>query len=141
MWARIGVKTTVATAPAAMFFAGAAKDEYTIDLTGWASDTGEASSNLINFLASSNPEKGRGNVLRKSHFGRPNIDAIIEKSLATFDPEERERLYIEATKLGMAEQALIPLHFQVNIYAMRKGLNLRPRMQEGIRAWEVDPQS
>ena len=141
MWTRIGVKTTVATSPASMFFAGVAKDEYTINLAGWASDTGEASSNLTQLIASSNPEKGRGAVLRESHFGRPEIDAVIEKSLATFDPEERERLYIEATKMGMAQQAILPLHFQVNIYAMRKGINLRPRMQEGVRAWEVDPQA
>jgi peptide/nickel transport system substrate-binding protein len=124
MWTRIGVKTTVASVPSSVFFAGRVRDEYTVELAGWASDTGEASSNLLNFFASSNPEKGRGTVLRRSHFGRPEIDAVIEKSLATFDPEERERLYIEATKMAMAEQAIIPLHFQVNIFAMRKGIDL-----------------
>jgi peptide/nickel transport system substrate-binding protein len=141
MWTRVGVKTTVATAPSSMFFAGANKDEYTVDLTGWASDTGEASSNLLNFFASSNPEKGRGAVLRPSHFGRPDLDAMIEKAVAVFDPEEREKLYIEATKAAMAQQPILPLHFQVNIYAMRQGINLRPRMQEGVRAWEVDAKS
>ena len=139
MWTRIGVKTTVATTPSSVFFAGGVKDEYTIALNGWASDTGEASTSLINMMASSNPAKGRGAVLRPSHFGRDDIDAVIEQSLATFDPEERERLYIQATKMGMAEQAILPLHFQMNIYAMRKGITLRPRMQEGIRSYEVDP--
>ena len=140
MWTRAGVKTIVNTTPASMFFAGGVgtRDEYSMSVTGWASDTGEASSNLIQIIASTNPEKGRGAVNRPSHFGRPEIDAIIEKSLATFDPEAREALYAEATRAGMKEQALIPLHHQVNIWAMRKGITLRPRMQEGIRAYEVD---
>ncbi len=138
MWTRVGVKTAVATAPSSMFFAGANKDEYTVSLTGWASDTGEASSSLIQIIASTNPEKGRGAINRPSHFARAEIDKVVEQSLATFDPEEREKLYVEATKMGMAEQALIPLHHQVNIWAMRKGVALRPRMQEGIRSFEVD---
>ncbi|GAC1344645.1 MAG: ABC transporter substrate-binding protein [Acetobacteraceae bacterium] len=138
MWTRIGVKTAVATGPASTFFSGAARDEYTTSLNGWASDTGEASSSLIQIIASSNPEKGRGAVLRRSHFAREAIDKVVEQSLATFDPEEREKLYVEATKMGLQEQAFIPLHHQVNIYAMRKGMSLRPRMQEGVRPWEVD---
>jgi len=135
----VGVKTTVATAPSSMFFAGANRDEYTASLTGWASDTGEASSSLIQIIASTNPEKGRGAIIRPSHFARNEIDEMVERSLATFDPEEHEKLYIQATKMGMAEQAIIPLHHQVDIWAMRKGITLRPRMQEGTRSYEVDP--
>jgi peptide/nickel transport system substrate-binding protein len=63
---------------------------------------------------------------------------VIEESLATFDPAKREALYIQATKMSMAEQAFIPLHHQVNIWAMKKHYSLRPRQQEGTRAYEVD---
>jgi len=38
---------------------------------------------------------------------------------------------------GMADMAVIPIHFQVNVYAMQKGLTMVQRMQEGIRSWEV----
>ncbi len=137
MWTRAGVKTAVNTMPASMFFSEGARDVFTVDLTGWASDTGEASSSLIQIIASVNPEKGRGAQPKPSHFIRPEIDAVIEKSLATFDPAAREKLYVEATKMGMAQQAMIPLHHQVNIWAMKKGYALLPRMQEGVRAFEV----
>ena len=137
MWTRVGVKTAVNTTPASVFFAGVVKDEYTINLAGWASDTGEASSSLIQICASTDPEKGRGAILRPSHFANPEEDKLVEQSIATFDPEEREKLYIDATKLCMAQQAVLPLHHQVNIFAMRKGFSLAPRMQEGIRVWEV----
>jgi peptide/nickel transport system substrate-binding protein len=138
MWTRAGVKTTVNTMPASMFFSESARDVFTVDLTGWASDTGEASSSLIQIIASVNPEKGRGAQPRPSHFARADIDAVIEESLATFDAAAREKLYIKALKMGMAEQAFIPLHHQVNIWAMKKHYALRPRQQEGIRAYEVD---
>lgn len=137
MWTRVGVKTTVNTMPASMFFAEGGRDLFSIDLTGWGSDTGEASSSLIQIMASINLEKGRGAQLKPSHFARADIDKVIEESLATFDPGEREKLYVQATKMGMAEQAILPLHHQVNIWAMKKDYMLAPRQQEGIRAYEV----
>ena len=84
-----------------------------------------------------NVEKGRGAQPKPSHFARPEIDAVVEESLATFDDKAREALYVKALKMAMAEQAFIPLHHQVNIYAMKKDFELAPRMQEGIRAYEV----
>ncbi|MBC7800427.1 MAG: ABC transporter substrate-binding protein [Gemmatimonadaceae bacterium] len=140
MWARIGVKTTVQTTPSSMFFAGAVgtRDEYSVSLTGWAPDTGEASSSLGQIVASSNPAKGRGAVLRPSHYANAATDEVVERALATFDPEAREALYQEATRMGMADVAAIPLHHQENIAAMKKTISLRPRMQEGVRAMEVD---
>ena len=131
MWTRIGVKTAVETKPASMFFSEIARDLYTISLQGWASDTGEASSSLIQICASSNPEKGRGAVFKASHFARADIDAVIEESLATFDAAKREALYVRAEKMTAAEEGFIPLHHQVNIWAMKKHYALRPRQQGG----------
>lgn len=139
-WTRVGVRTAVDTMPAATFFSRALKADFSIDLTGWASDSGEASSNLIQIFASSNPEKGRGAVLVPSHYANAQLDALIEKAVATIDPTAREALYRQAMREGMADMAAIPIHFQVNVFALRKGLKMLPRMQEGIRAWEVTEQ-
>ena len=137
MWTRVGVKTVVQTQPSSLFFSEIARDLYSASLQGWASDTGEASSSLVQIIASVNLEKGRGAQARPSHFARADIDAVVEKSLATFDDVERTKLYIQAEKMGMAEQAFLPLHHQVNVWAMKKDFSLLPRMQEGVRAFEV----
>jgi len=137
MWTRAGIKTAVNTMPASMFFSEGGRDVFSVNLTGWASDTGEASSSLVQIVASINIEKGRGAQPKPSHFARADIDRVVEASLATFDPAARERLYVEATKMAIAEQAFIPLHHQVNLWAMKKNYALLPRMQEGIRAFEV----
>ena len=137
MWTRIGVKTAVQTMPSSMFFAAGGRDEFTVDLTGWAPDTGDASSPLVQIVASVDPEKGRGAIPKPSHYANAEADAVIEKALTVFDPEARDALYVEATRLAMADQALVPLHHQLNIAAMRKGISLQRRLQEGVRAMEV----
>jgi peptide/nickel transport system substrate-binding protein len=141
MWTRIGVKTAVETMPAATYFSRVQKFEFSARLAGWASDTGEASSNLIELVASSNPGKGRGVILDPTHYGNPKVDEIVEHSLATIDGGAREALYREATRLAMQDTPLIPIHHQVNIFAIRKGLVFHMRMQEGIRAWDIEPGS
>lgn len=139
MWTRIGIKTSVDTMPAATFFSRAVKAEFTVRLSGWGSDTGEASSNLTEWVASSAPEKGRGPVFDPSKYANPKVDAIVERSLTTIDTAQREALYREAERMALPELPIIPLHFQVNVFALRKDLTFAMRMQEGVRAWDVAP--
>ena len=136
-WSRVGVKTIVDTMPSTTFFSRALRAEFSVDLTGWASDSGEASSNLIQIIASSNPEKGRGAVFNPAHYANPRLDTLIEKAVATIDPEDREDLYRQAIREAMPDEPVIPIHHQVNVSALRKDLVMRERMQEGIRAWEI----
>ena len=140
MWTRIGVKTTVEVMPAATFFSRALRAEFSIRLTGWASDTGEAGSNLTELVASSNPDKGRGAVFMPDRYNNPKVDTIIEQALATVDEGKREALYREAERLAMPDMPIIPLHHQVNVWALRKGLTFHARMQERTFAWDVEPQ-
>jgi peptide/nickel transport system substrate-binding protein len=140
MWTRAGVKTQVETMPAATFFSRAVRGEFSIRLTGWASDTGEASSNLTELVASSNPDKGRGAVFQPDRYKNDKVDEIVEKALTIIDTAQREAVYREAEKLAMPDYPIIPIHHQVNVWALRKGLVFHTRMQEGIRAWDVEPE-
>ena len=137
MWTRIGVRTSVDAMPSATFFSRALRHEFSIRLTGWASDTGEASSNLTELVASSNPDKGRGAIFDPERYANPKVDEIVERSLTTVDASAREALYREAEKMALPDYPIIPLHHQVNIWGVRKGIVFHPRMQEGIRAWDV----
>ena len=140
MWTRVGIRTEVDTMPAATFFSRAIRSEFSIRLTGWASDTGEASSNLTELVASSNPDKGRGAVLDPEHYANAAIDAVIEHALTVIDPAQREDLYRQAERLALPDYPIIPIHHQVNVWALRKGLVFHMRMQEGIRAWDLEPE-
>jgi peptide/nickel transport system substrate-binding protein len=140
MWTRIGVKTAVDVMPAASFFGRVLHAEFSMHLAGWASDTGEASSNLTELVASSDPSKGRGAVFMPDKYANPKVDTIIEQALATIDTDKRESLYREAERLAMPDMPIIPIHHQVNIWAVRKGLIFHARMQERTNAWDVEPE-
>jgi peptide/nickel transport system substrate-binding protein len=140
MWTRIGVKTEVDVMPAASFFPRVLHAEFSMRLAGWASDTGEASSDLTELIASSDPDKGRGMVFMPDKYANPKVDTIIEQALATIDTEKRESLYREAERLAMPDMPIIPIHHQVNLWAVRKGLVFHARMQERTNAWDVEPE-
>ncbi len=140
MWTRVGVKTQVEVMPAAVFLTRASRAEFSIRLTGWASDTGEASSDLTELVASSDPGKGRGAVFMPDKYANPKVDTIIEQALATIDQDKRESLYREAERLAMPDMPIIPLYHQVNTWAVRAGLTFHARMQERTNAWDIEPQ-
>jgi peptide/nickel transport system substrate-binding protein len=140
MWTGIGVKCQVEILPAAAFFTGALRGDFSMRLSGWLSDTGEASSDLIELVASSDPGKGRGAVFTPDKYSNPKVDTIIEQALATIDRDKRESLYREAERLAMPDMPIIPLHHQVNLWAVRAGLSFHARMQERTNAWDIEPQ-
>jgi peptide/nickel transport system substrate-binding protein len=140
MWARIGVRTTVQTMPAAMFFSRGVRDEYSISLTGWSSTTGEADTPLATQIATPDPPRGRSTVVRQSHYANPEVDAIIDRAFVAIDVAERERLYREAIRIAYGRDvAVIPIHHQVNIWATRRGFRYDARNDERTMATELRP--
>jgi peptide/nickel transport system substrate-binding protein len=141
MWARINVRTQVATAPASVFFtAGGVRDEHSISLTGWSTSTGEPDTHLALMLATPDPPRGRGSRPRPSHYSNPEVDAIVDRALTTIDQEAREKLYFDAIRIGFQRDlAVIPIHHQVNIWATRRGIGYTPQLSEQTRAMEFTP--
>ena len=64
----------------------------------------------------------------------------LAESWRTVDNANRERLLRDATELAINDQAVVPLHYQVNTWAARKGYAYTPRTDERTYAHEVKPQ-
>ena len=79
-------------------------------------------------------------MLDPEHYANAAVDAVIEHALTVIDPAQREDLYRQAERLALPDYPIIPLHHQVNVWALRKGLVFHLRMQEGIRAWDLEPE-
>ncbi len=58
------------------------------------------------------------------------LDKLIEQALATVDDGKRRKLLEQGTELAMRDYGVIPLHYQVNTWAVRKGLKYTPRTDE-----------
>lgn len=136
MWTRVGVKTEVGSLPASMFFTRFARDEFSASMTGTWSSTGEADLVIGFQLATPDPSRGRGSRVRESHYGDPALDALLDQAIVTLDPAAREDLYRRAVRLGMAQHPILPLHHEVNIWAVRKGIAMTPPMIDQTQAMD-----
>ncbi len=143
MLSRIGIETTPDTMPKSVFFKrsknrGPTKpQEFSFVLVGWGSGTGEASSPLRSLLATYDKSKGYGSSNRGLH-ANPKMDAVMEEALATVDDAKRAKLLARATEIGVGEDlGIIPLHYQVNTWAAKKGLKYKARTDERTLAMGV----
>jgi peptide/nickel transport system substrate-binding protein len=138
MWTRIGVQTKVEALPWASYVGHASKLEYSAFQFGWGTSTGEASNPLRALTATYDAAKGLGTVNR-GRYSNPALDQLIDKALVTADDGARETLLQQATRMAMDDVAIIPLHQQKNIWAMRKGLSYTARADEQTRAIDIRP--
>jgi len=139
MLTRVGIQTRVETMPLAAYFPKGNKSEFSVALLGWGVSTGEASYPLRALVATNNAEKGFGNF-NWARYSNPKLDKLIEQALATVDDAQREKLLREGQQMAFADQAVVPLHYQVNAWAARRGLVYTPRTDERTHAHLVRPQ-
>ena len=143
MLSRNGIPTKVETMPKNVYFKRASKGgpdkspEFSFFLVGWGSGTGEPSSPIKSLLTTHDKSKGHGASNRGRH-SNPKMDALLVKALATVDDDARAKLLAEATEIGIGEdQGIIPLHYQVNTWATRKGLKYNARADESTRGLDL----
>ena len=138
MWSRIGVKTEVeATAPP-VFFKNRDEYKYSAYLAGWGADSGEMSNPLRALVATPSREKGMGGTNR-GRYSNPALDAKLEEALRTVDDKKREALLQEASKLAISDYGVLPLHFELSVWALRKGLTYVGRADQATLAQFVAP--
>ena len=138
MLTRVGIVTKVETLPFSVYVSRANKVEFSAALLGWGVSTGEATYPLRSLIATYNQSKGLG-TWNWGRYSNPQMDALLEQGLATVDNAKREKLLQQATELVIGDNGLIPLHYQVNTWAARKGLTYVPRTDERTYAHEVRP--
>jgi peptide/nickel transport system substrate-binding protein len=146
-WTQIGVTTEVDTMPRNIFFSdlirggadsfpGFDSPKFSMAMTGWGTVAGEATYTVSGILETYNAATGGGN----GNFGRysnPSIDAKSVLAKQTIDRDARLALLEDATRMAMEDYAFIPIHFQVNKWAMKAGLEHLPRTNERTLAVEV----
>ncbi|MGD8292299.1 MAG: ABC transporter substrate-binding protein [Desulfobacterales bacterium] len=136
MLTRVGIKTKVDTMPKNVFFPRGTKLEFSLMLVGWGAGTGEPSSPLGALLHTYDKEAGYGGTNR-GRFSNKEMDAALEEAMRSVDREKHKNLLIKATEIAMREVGIIPLHYQVNIWAMRKGLSYTARTDGNTLAFDV----
>ena len=136
MFNRIGIEASVETMTKAVYFKRASRGgpndspEFSFMLLGWGAGSGEASSPLKALLHTFDKSKGLGAANRGRH-SDPRVDELIQKALATVDSDARGKLLAEATEIAVGENfGVIPVHYQQNTWASKKGYKYTPRTDE-----------
>lgn len=142
MLTRVGIKTEVVTMPRSVYFKRASRGgpdktpEFSFILVGWGAGSGEASSPLKSLIHTYDKSRGFG-ASNRGRYSNPEVDKLIEDALATVDDAKRQDMLAKATELAINDGAIIPLHYQVNTWASRKGLKYNARTDERTQAMDV----
>jgi peptide/nickel transport system substrate-binding protein len=129
MWTRIGVKTTIDANAPAVFFKNRDSYAYSAYLAGWGTATGEMSNTLLSLLVTPNKEKGLGTTNR-SRYSNPAMDKLVLDSANMMDDGQRAATLAKASELAMADFAMLPIHFEHSVWAMKKGIHLQGRADQ-----------
>jgi peptide/nickel transport system substrate-binding protein len=135
MLSRVGIDTQVVTMTQGVFFREASTGspekgpKFSFILVGWGSGTGEASSPLKSLIATFDREKGMG-ASNRGRYSNSQVDKLINDALATVEDAKRADLLARATEIAIEDVGIIPLHYQVNTWAMRRGFGYKPRTDE-----------
>ena len=138
MLTRVGIDTKVVAMPSSTFFTQATELKFSLMLLGWSTGTGEASSSLKALVMTYNRDKGYGTANR-GRYSNGKVDALTEDALQTVDDVKREAYLQRATELAINDTGVVPLHFQVNLWATRDGITYVPRTDENTLAWQFRP--
>jgi peptide/nickel transport system substrate-binding protein len=136
MLGRVGIRTTVDAMTASTFFTRRNRNEFSLYLAGWGTESGEMSNPLNALVLTPNPQAGYGSTNR-GRYSNPRIDALVIEARRTIDEERRVSLLREASKLAMADYAVVPLHFEATSWAFRRELTYKARVDQHTLATEV----
>jgi peptide/nickel transport system substrate-binding protein len=137
MWTRIGVRTTVEAQTWSIFVNRAGRAEYSAHLIGWGSNP-DGSHPMRNIIATVSRERGWG-ASNRGRYSNQQLDALLEQAMVELDEPKRERMLIDIQRMAAEDVAVIPLHIQTNIWAMRRNLTHLPRVDELTRAQDIRP--
>ena len=88
----------------------------------------DSSSPLRAIIASRDPQKGWGNF--NVGYSNKKVDELLDRAMVTVASGAREKLLQDATRIAMEDVAIIPLHHQANVWAMKKTVNYAGRADE-----------
>ena len=98
-------------------------------LLGWGATTGEAASPLRSLMGTFDKSKGSGSANR-GRYSNPSLDAKLTEAFATVDDGKRAAVLAEASEIAFNDFAIIPSHYQTNVWASRKGIKVEARADE-----------
>jgi peptide/nickel transport system substrate-binding protein len=127
LWSRIGVQVKLETMPMATYVPKMKNGEFGAALLGWG--TMGADFGTRSLLATIDPAKGWG-TWNWGKYSNKAVDELLHTALGSTDPAKRDANARDAMTLALKDYAVLPTHYQLASWAMKKGLNYQGRVDE-----------
>jgi peptide/nickel transport system substrate-binding protein len=75
----------------------------------------------------------------RGRYSNPAMDAKLEQALRTVDDKKREALLQEASRLVRDDFGILPVQFELSVWAMRKDFTYKARADQATLAQFVEP--
>lgn len=126
--AKVGIKVRVDSKPKAVFFPEVDQHKLDFYLLGWFDGSYDFGRSFSKLLHTVDPKAGYGGV-NGAAYSNPALDKQFAKSNKIINPKKREKALQRLNEMAMQHVAVIPLHYQENDYAVRKGhgIHFTPR--------------
>ncbi len=110
-------------------------------MTGWADSGGESALMGLDLVYSMSQDgyiKENYGGVNRGYYQNPEVDKLVDQAIATADEEERDKIMQQVWKIAADDISYIPLHFQQDIYAYKKGIVYHPRVDAYVHAWDIE---
>ena len=139
MLAKIGITLELNLMPKSNFFGyiRVPSEKSSFIMSGWDTPSGDAGGMYNSMLYSRDKKKGYGGANRGA-YSSAEFDGWIDKADATPRVEERDKYLQEATRVAVRDIPLIPVHYEQDLYAIKTSVEMTPRVDKFIWAYEMD---
>lgn len=135
--AKINIRVEVRAVPKARFFPLEQAGDSSFFLIGWSNTNGDGNGTFDHLLHTSDREKNVGGSNTSTVYSNPEVDRLAEAAWSEFDPEKRSELLRQATRLVIHDLPHIPLHYQMDLYAVSDRIEWAPRHDTQVRGNRV----
>jgi peptide/nickel transport system substrate-binding protein len=140
-WSRLGLKVNPNAVTGTVFFPASQRGEYSLQMSGWGTLTGEASYTYGALLHKADTALGLGGFNR-SQYSNPEVDKLLEEGGATLDDAKRRALFERATEISMNDRPMLPIVMPQTVWAMgRNKLSFTPRVDQESLAHRITPKN
>lgn len=122
MLAKINIKVDLKTLPKAQYWPEFDKRSADMMMIGWHSDT-EDSNNFFEFLSACADEASGWGQYNSGMYCNPKADAMVKQANTETDPQVRAEIMQMIEKMLYEDAAFVPLHWQNQAWAARKGVD------------------
>ncbi len=122
MLAKINIKVDLKTLPKAQYWPEFDKRAADMMMIGWHSDT-EDSNNFFEFLSACPDKESGWGQYNSGNYCNPKVDAMVRKANTETAPEMRAQIMQSIERILFEEAAHVPLHWQNQAWAARKGVD------------------